>query len=56
MHVAFLKCVPLNTYSVFVNGRSRPVIMEDMQKRIDHGDIQQEKQDAIKVKAPSLDL
>ncbi|EXJ55703.1 hypothetical protein A1O7_08632 [Cladophialophora yegresii CBS 114405] len=34
-------------YVVFVNGRSRPVIMEDMQKRIDRGDIQLEKQEAI---------
>ncbi|KAK4946729.1 hypothetical protein LTR10_014231 [Elasticomyces elasticus] len=36
-------------YVVFVNGRSRPVIMADMQKRIERGDISQEKQDAIKV-------
>ncbi|KIW33767.1 uncharacterized protein PV07_00591 [Cladophialophora immunda] len=35
-------------YVVFVNGRSRPVIMEDMQRRIDRGDIQLEKQEAIK--------
>ncbi|OAL21156.1 hypothetical protein AYO20_11412 [Fonsecaea nubica] len=35
-------------YVVFVNGRSRPVIMEDMQQRIDRGDIQLEKQEAIK--------
>ncbi|KIV87531.1 hypothetical protein PV11_03070 [Exophiala sideris] len=35
-------------YVVFVNGRSRPVIMADMQKRIDRSDISQEKQDAIK--------
>jgi len=34
-------------YVVFVNGRSRPVIMEDMQKRIDRGDLQLEKQEAI---------
>ena len=54
--MAFSKGVPLNAYSVFVNGRSRPVIMADMQQRIDHGDIQQEKQDAIKVKAPSFDF
>lgn len=39
----------LRVESVFVNGRSRPVIMEDMQRRIERGDITQEKQDAIKV-------
>lgn len=33
-----------------MNGRSRDVIMEDMQKRIDRADVQLEKQDAIKVK------
>ncbi|RVX65914.1 hypothetical protein B0A52_10221 [Exophiala mesophila] len=36
-------------YVVFVNGRSRPVIMEDMQRRIDTSNLQQEKKDAIKV-------
>ncbi|ETI21260.1 hypothetical protein G647_07605 [Cladophialophora carrionii CBS 160.54] len=36
-------------YVVFVNGRSRPVIMDDMQRRIDRGDIQLEKQEAIQV-------
>jgi hypothetical protein len=35
--------------SVFVNGRPRRVIMEDMQKRIDRGDIKQERSDAIQV-------
>ncbi|KIV92922.1 hypothetical protein, variant 2 [Exophiala mesophila] len=34
-------------YVVFVNGRSRPVIMEDMQRRIDTSNLQQEKKDAI---------
>ncbi|KAJ9602916.1 hypothetical protein H2200_012696 [Cladophialophora chaetospira] len=34
-------------YVVFVNGRSRSIIMEDMQKRIDRGDLQLEKQEAI---------
>ncbi|EXJ84475.1 hypothetical protein A1O3_05143 [Capronia epimyces CBS 606.96] len=37
-------------YVVFVNGRSRPVIMEDMQRRINRGDGKQEKQDAIQVR------
>ncbi|OAG44958.1 hypothetical protein AYO21_00920 [Fonsecaea monophora] len=41
-------------YVVFVNGRSRPVIMEDMQQRIDRGDIQLEKQEAIKVGSTAL--
>ncbi|KAK6381357.1 hypothetical protein LTS17_004414 [Exophiala oligosperma] len=36
-------------YVVFVNGRSRPVIMADMEKRIERGDIEQEKRDSIKV-------
>ncbi|KIX08269.1 uncharacterized protein Z518_02925 [Rhinocladiella mackenziei CBS 650.93] len=35
-------------YVVFVNGRSRSVIMEDMQRRIDRADLSQEKQDAVK--------
>ncbi|KAI1624882.1 Oxo-4-hydroxy-4-carboxy-5-ureidoimidazoline decarboxylase [Exophiala viscosa] len=35
-------------YVVFVNGRSRPVIMADMQKRIERADINQEKEDSIK--------
>ncbi|KAJ4509825.1 hypothetical protein HRR83_006845 [Exophiala dermatitidis] len=34
-------------YVVFVNGRSRPVIMQDMQRRIERGDLRQEKSDAI---------
>lgn len=34
-------------YVVFVNGRSRPVIMEDMQKRISTSTLKQEKLDAI---------
>lgn len=34
-------------YVVFVNGRSRPVIMEDMRRRIDRGDIKLEEQEAI---------
>lgn len=36
------------THSVFVNGRSRPVIMEDMQRRITTSHLQQEKLDAIR--------
>jgi hypothetical protein len=33
-----------------VNGRSRPVIMEDMQERISRGDIDLERKEAIKVR------
>lgn len=33
--------------SVFVNGRPRPVIMENMRARIDRGDIKAERQEAI---------
>ncbi|KAK8032352.1 hypothetical protein PG990_002086 [Apiospora arundinis] len=35
-------------YVVFVNGRSRPVIMEDMRRRIDRGDPEEEEQEAIR--------
>ncbi|KAF8465235.1 Oxo-4-hydroxy-4-carboxy-5-ureidoimidazoline decarboxylase [Kalaharituber pfeilii] len=34
-------------YVVFVNGRSRPVIMENMRQRIARGDIEAEKTEAI---------
>ncbi|KAF2190264.1 hypothetical protein K469DRAFT_699869 [Zopfia rhizophila CBS 207.26] len=34
-------------YVVFVNGRSRSVIMENMKARIDRGDIKAERQEAI---------
>jgi 2-oxo-4-hydroxy-4-carboxy--5-ureidoimidazoline (OHCU) decarboxylase len=36
-------------YVVFVNGRSRPVVMEDMRQRIDHGDRRSEQAAAIRV-------
>jgi hypothetical protein len=36
---------------VFVNGRSRPVVMENMRLRIDRGDIKLERLEAIKVTA-----
>jgi len=35
-------------YVVFVNGRSRSVIMENMRSRIDRGDIKSERLEAIK--------
>ncbi|KAL1604850.1 hypothetical protein SLS60_004390 [Paraconiothyrium brasiliense] len=34
-------------YVVFVNGRARPVIMENMRARIDRGDIKAERHEAI---------
>jgi 2-oxo-4-hydroxy-4-carboxy--5-ureidoimidazoline (OHCU) decarboxylase len=39
----------LTATSVFVNGRSRPVVMENMRARIDRGDIKAERQEAIQV-------
>lgn len=36
-------------YVVFVNGRSRPVVMQNMRERIDRGDIKAEEQEAIQV-------
>lgn len=40
-------------YVVFVNGRSRDVIMEDMRRRIDRGDMAAEEREAINVRAVS---
>lgn len=37
-------------YVVFVNGRSRDVIMEDMRRRIDRGDFAEEEKEAINVR------
>ena len=37
-------------YVVFVNGRSRDVIMEDMRRRIDRGDMRAEEHEAIQVR------
>ncbi len=37
-------------HRVFVNGRPRPVIFEDMRKRISRGDIAAERKEAIKVR------
>ncbi|KAJ4362291.1 hypothetical protein N0V83_010384 [Neocucurbitaria cava] len=39
---------------VFVNGRARPVIMENMRARIDRGDIKAERQEAIQVTTPVI--
>lgn len=36
-------------YVVFVNGRSRDVVMEDMRRRIDRGDIRAEEREGIQV-------
>lgn len=37
-----------DTCSVFVNGRPRPMIMENMRSRIDRADIEAERQEAIR--------
>jgi hypothetical protein len=37
-------------YVVFVNGRSRPVVMQNMEERIKRGDIEREKVEAIEVR------
>jgi hypothetical protein len=37
------------TFRVFVNGRPRPVIFENMRERIARGDIAAERAEAIKV-------
>lgn len=44
------KTYPGLRYVVFVNGRSRPVIMEDMRKRIARGNMASERADAIRVR------
>ena len=41
----------LNHASVFVNGRERSAILDDMQARIDRKDISSERAEAIKVRA-----
>jgi len=41
------KTFPGLRYVVFVNGRSRPVIFEDMRRRISRGDIKAERVEAI---------
>jgi hypothetical protein len=35
--------------SVFVNGRTRPVVMENMRSRIARGDVEEERREAIQV-------
>lgn len=47
------KTFPGLRYVVFVNGRSRPVIMEDMKKRIAESDLKAEQSAAIRVSNPS---
>jgi len=42
-------CLCLCLCRVFVNGRSRPTIIENMRARIDRGDIKSEEKEAIKV-------
>lgn len=43
------KTYPGLRYVVFVNGRSRPVIMDDMKRRIARADMAAERADAIRV-------
>ncbi|KAH7360161.1 Oxo-4-hydroxy-4-carboxy-5-ureidoimidazoline decarboxylase [Rhexocercosporidium sp. MPI-PUGE-AT-0058] len=50
------KAFPGLIYVVFVNGRSRPVIMENMRSRIDRGDIEFERAEAIKVSVQNVSL
>lgn len=49
LNAEYEKTFPGLRYVVFVNGRSRPVIMEDMKERIAAGDIEAERATAIKV-------
>ena len=46
--------VVYSSVSVFVDGRSRPVIMSDMKARIARGDIKAERREAIKVAFPTM--
>jgi len=48
LNAEYEKTFPGLKYVVFVNGRSRPVIMDDMRSRIDRGDIKLERAEAIK--------
>jgi len=48
MNAKYEEKFPGLRYVVFVNGRPRSVIMEDMQRRIDRGDLELEKREAIK--------
>ena len=50
LNQAYEATFPGLRYVTFVNGRPRPVIMEDMQRRIDRKDLRQEKVDAIQVR------
>lgn len=51
-----VKLTVLIQSSVFVNGRSRSVIMENMSSRIDRGDIKLERAEAIKVGFRTLNI
>ncbi|KAE9370490.1 hypothetical protein N431DRAFT_492571 [Stipitochalara longipes BDJ] len=48
LNAEYEKTFPGLKYVVFVNGRSRPVIMENMRSRIDRGDIKLERAEGIK--------
>ncbi|CZR57220.1 uncharacterized protein PAC_07109 [Phialocephala subalpina] len=48
LNAEYEKTFPSLKYVVFVNGRSRPIIMENMRSRIDRGDIKLERREGIK--------
>jgi len=48
LNAEYEKAFPGLKYVVFVNGRSRPVIMENMRSRIDRANIKLERAEAIK--------
>ncbi|CAG8980677.1 hypothetical protein HYALB_00007169 [Hymenoscyphus albidus] len=48
LNAEYEKTFPGLRYVVFVNGRARPVIMENMRARIDRGDIKLERREGIK--------
>jgi 2-oxo-4-hydroxy-4-carboxy--5-ureidoimidazoline (OHCU) decarboxylase len=54
LNAEYEKRFPGLRYVVFVNGRSRNVIMEDMRRRIDRGDMAAEEVEAIDVSSPIL--
>jgi hypothetical protein len=49
MYSASSRTDTMTGFSTFVNGRPRPVIIQDMQRRIDSSTIDQEKDDSIQV-------
>lgn len=54
LNAEYEKTFPGLRYVVFVNGRERPVIMENMRARIARGDIGLEEQEGIQVSQPGF--